>query len=679
MSVKVKYIHNRILLMFFFVGTCLISEDLKLKVLACLKNLLESLNAKQVSAILELKHLHPMIGHSVHVLLSNSINDYSTLALESTITLETVLKTFAQVPQVKIENQLLDTGDLFASFFPGISIGMMKVITKSDKVPQKVLIACLNTLKSLLSITLTQPSPKASYFQENLVTKRSQQWLATSTEKLEIVFDRILKAIVNHNLPSVRKNLVVICRDILILMTNLESVSPCKKLFKGIIILSVDQDLEVRLAAEKAIESFFSIDQASRLTRSHTVQDKFYQVLTSTPRKFQLMSEDSKIVRVKLIAGYIKCLKQGLHAFLLSESSKNRMFHCLLDLTTFKEKPLVVERLPVGIDSANIDESKIPLRLSCRRKFKHFESEDVEKHLEYCCSLIGQYLPSYSLIDHLLSLVNDGPTVPPVLFVINNSIKEIANVEALDEILAFYVAKLEQLTLEDEIDFRESLTIELLIEGLSVMSKIYGPSRKHEVLLAAIYPVLASTASDQSSIAEASLICLKNFAVSFDYSSIKHLIEDNIDYLLNYINSKLKHYERDMKCCAVMKAVLCFSDMNIFDYFEYTLNNVLSKLDVFYATDCENLVNILYVIASAIHEYCPKQETPTIKIQTIETRRCQAINDLKEYLESRRLCDTLDVDESKENEEMKEPEENDEVAVKLPNHIKFVKDVRFIS
>lgn len=653
------------------------SEDLKLKVLICVKNLLESLNVDIITSVLQLKHLHPMIGHSVHVLLSNSIDRYSSLALQSIVTLESVFNAFGKVPQVKVDKQIMDTGDIFASFFPGISIGLMKVITKDDKVPKTVLISCLNTFKSLLNITLSQPSAKASYFKENLVTKRSEQWLALSIEKLEIVLDKIVKVLVEHSHPIVRKNLVNFCYNVLNLMSKHKEIPLSKKLIKCIIILSVDEEQEVRIEAEKIIDIFFVSKDPSNSIRCHAIQDKFYQILTSSPRKFQCMTEDSKIVRVKLIAGYIKSLGlEGLQTFMLSESSRTRLFQCLIDLTTFKKKLIVAERLPVGIDSTNMEESQIPLNYTWKRSFKNFESEDVTKHLENCCQLLGKFVPSYALTDYLLNLLHDGPTTPSVLFIINNSMKGMLNSEALNEIVTYYVSRLEELTLKEDIDYRDSLILELLIEGLEIISRFYGPTRRNEILLLSLYPVLANTASEQAAISDAALICLKKFSINFAYKSIKELVEDNIDYLLNYINLKLKHYERDVKCCAVIKAILCFSDMNIFAYFDYTLNNILSKLDIFYATDCENLVNILYVVVCAIYSNCPKKQTPSIVVPSIEAQKSQAINSLKEFFESRKLCETLEDNQDEQTSETEFIEEDNVKDKNLPDHVKFVKKVR---
>ncbi|XP_074598753.1 telo2 interacting protein 1 [Brevipalpus obovatus] len=665
-------------------GMCLISEDLKLKAVCCARDLLESLSVDMIECLMQRGDLHAMIGHSIHALLQTCVFEkYISLSTDSVNTIHFLLKTLTKVDKVQIDLDEFEVGDFLAYFFPGISIGMMKILTRDDKLPQKLLISALDTLSFLLESTLNVSSVLDEDIEKYHLIKRSEEWLKICLEKLDIVFDRLIPALLSHNSPSVRKRFIAFCESALCIISRLSKFEIPWKLLEVLMILAVDNDLDTSHEADKALNSSVIHSFISQQSNMSNFQDNFYKILTSVTREFQYSSSDEKENKLKLIGGYITCLNSdGMDSFFLSESSKNRLLQCLIDLASFRGKTLVLEKLATGLDSGCVNESKIVDHLP-KKQFKFLENHVHESYMQRSCVLLGKFAPSFTLMDYVLGFLVDGQALnPAIFFVINSIIQGVSHKESLHEILNEYTSKLENLTEKEDINYDESLCISLLIEGLTYLAEKFGKEERHSILLPSLYPILANTASEQFVIADTSLIALKRLSVLFTYNSIRELITDNVDYLLDYINVKLKHFQSNTKVCSVIRAMLSFSELEILCFFEFTLKNVLENIDIFYSINCVNLVNILFVTTSFIFNRMLITETLQESSPSFQSEHDGLMNNLKDFLKSRMICQNLDDNlesETKSDAELDHSDHSDEgekdADKRLPLEIQITKEI----
>lgn len=666
--------------LYFLTGMCLISEDLKLKAVFCARALLESLSVDMIERVMQRGDLHSMIGHSIHALLQTCVFEkYISLATDSVNTLNFLLKTLTKVDRVQIDLGEFEIGDFIAYFFPGISIGMMKILTRDDKLPQRLLISSLDTLSFLFESTLSLSNILDKDIEEYHVLRRSEEWLRTCLEKLDIVFDRLIPALLSHRSLSVRKRFITFSESVLCTIFKLSKFDIPWKLIEVLMILAVDNDSDISHEAEKALNSSLIHTFISERSNMNDFQDNFYKILTSLTREFQYSSSDEKENKLKLIGGYIMCLNSnGMDSFFLSDSSKNRLLQCLIDLSSFRDKTLVVEKLATGLDSGFVDESKIVDHMP-KKQFKFLENHSHESYLRRSCVLLGKFVQSFTLMDYVLGFLSEENVVnPAIFFVINSIVQGVPDKESLHGILDEYTSRLENLTEKEDINYDESLSISLLIEGLTYLAEKFGQDEKHSILLPSLYPILANTASEQFVISDTSLIALKRLSIMFSYNSVRELIIDNVDYLLDYINVKLKHFQSNTKVCSVIRAMLSFSELEILCFFEFTLNNVFENIDIFYSVNCVNLVNILFVTLSFIFNRLSISETLQESSPSFQNERDSLINNLKDFLKSRLICQNLESleSETKSDAELDPFDEVEEDADKrLPLEIQITKEV----
>ncbi|XP_015794674.1 TELO2-interacting protein 1 homolog [Tetranychus urticae] len=636
-------------------GECKVSEDLKLHVVHCVKVIVDYLEENLVTEFLTKPALFPILGHSIHVLLNISLKEkYKELQMTSMACLNCLIK---KIDCLERPNKVGPaSADVLASFLPGISIAVMKIVLSDDKLPQKLYIDCLKTLETTIKAILSKPLSQNSTFDGKrpaFVIERTKDWLQSSCSKLEIIFDKIIKALLIKQSTLIKMQLLRFSQEMVYILAEIDVKDEIIiTLLEVSFVIVSDKDKDLQESAQLWLQDFGNEILIHKPSLRDSLFEKFYQLLTTITRELQCISEDQKISKFKMIEGYFICLgPQGLTTFLSSQSCQNRLFTSLIDCAALDEKRSTHGYKLIEMLDLEKIESKNPACNYPDKSFKHFEDSEIQICFERICALLGQYLNSFGLIDYFSNILANGSKDPTIIYVCNYTLHGLQNVDILESLFNEYINQLSQLT--EYSTARSTLAVSLLLEGISVFAEKYGSSKQYVILLNSLYLILANTGSDKVIISDSAFTTLQRLTRTFSYKSIKDLISENIDYILNYFNVKLKNFEFNRQVCPVFHAILNFTGLGILPYLEFTIDHVLSSLDIYYNLKCDVLVDLLKILISFIGKDISQTDymmDSSLNYQSNEINRKENfIKQLQEFLEARKIVNSLEIEDDQES------------------------------
>lgn len=641
----------------------MIGENLKLNAILFMQCLLsDDKNETAIEKCIESTQFRPILGHSIHVLLSIGLNEkYKRLQIESMATLDSLLCKYSRLSLSKNTSLIQD---IFASFLPGISIKIMEMVTKDNKILKQMAVNCLKVLSSISKLSLSNYGSSLEDFDSNesFRVNRNADWFENSLTKLKIVIEKVIRTLIINQSEIVRKMLVTFSQNFLFeILFNI----PFKVEAKSSLTLTIlevplsllyDDDKEIRTSCDTLLEKMSDKLANDEKYIADSVLDEFYQFLTRLTREIQWIEEDQKLAQFKLLTGYLRCLSNcGLSTFFTSEVHQQRLFHCLISCLEFSEKSsLSTDQLVVNLDlkknNPNFELENYP-----KKRFKWFDSFKCEQQLKQACLLIGRYSNPYCLIDYFTNVFQNSIN-NSLLFIINSSILGVQDTNTLEPLLEQYISLFTTKWSREVSTFQRTMFICLLTEGLDSFAKLFGRSKQHYILINVLYHVLANIASHNQTISSTSMVALNKLSIHFGYQSMKEIIIDNVDYLINYLNASLKDFEVDRKYLAVISAIFTLTNLSTLQCLSLTIENILSTLDIYYYIRCDNLIDALNIIVAYIHyqtfnESRAITQSPENLFENNETRKAKFKESIFSFFKSKHICDTLKVEEKEEEEE----------------------------
>lgn len=629
--------------------------------------------------------IYPIIGHSIHVFLNLGLKEkFKELKITSIVCLNCLIRKLDYPLTLTPPREGFKPADILASFLPGISIAVMKIILSDDKLPQKLYIECLSTLESTIKAILTHElSQEIQVKRPEFVVHRNKDWLQSSCSKLDVVFEKIIKTLLIKQSTLIKMKLLSFSQEMVDIFADLEVKEEILiTLLEVSLIMVTDCDTDLQESSQLWLEQFSSQILINKPSLRDSLLDRLYQQLTTITRELQSINEEEKITKFKVIEGYFNCLgPQGLTTFLTTQSCQHRMITSLINCANLNEKKSTQGYKLIEMIDLNTIDSRKPSTDYPMKRFKHFDDQLVEQSIKQICSLLGKYSNNYSLIDYFDSILPDGCKDPAIIFIANYTIQGFNESNILESLFHEYVNQLTILTELNQSNQQcdqSTLPITLLMEGITIFADKFGSNKQSIVLINCLYLVLASTGSDKTIIADSALITLQRLANIFNYSSIKLLITENIDYILNHLSIKLKNFQSNRQVCPIIYSILNLTGLEILPYTELTIDNILTSLDIFYNLNCDILVNLLKIVISFI-------EKNTVPISTDEQeqfdnidyeslRREKFIQQLDEYLKARRIVNSLEPENGDDNDSPDDlndggKEEEEEEKKQLPVEI----------
>ncbi|XP_052284808.1 TELO2-interacting protein 1 homolog [Dreissena polymorpha] len=398
-----------------------LSEELKIAIIQTLRTLVKNAECSVVQQLYGVMCL-PLLGHSVSLLLNiaemERARNLRILAMEC-------LLDFSQADSKLSACMKADIGNMYASFLPGISVTLCKIITGDTKqgyaVTSKAIYVWMRIVSlvmddRLLEIYRNKQNSKSQQQKQlderlaGLVVTRDNGWLASTSDNLCILVKQVTN-VRSHCNWRVRLGLVE-CAEHLLLHCN-SSMKACVPHFLEILVSLISDDYsKVAEGSRHALELFSTsqsvTDQQHRLTE--LLEDNMLKLTTSLPRQIQTAEEEDKLSLLNLLIGYLGLLGTKVRGMLLSLPHLKRLSLALLQILELEcsDMKIVEERTCItGHGSSAVSSSGATSIIRPRRHFKHFNNERIYDKVRGVCQLLGYYGDLQVLLDHFLDVFHE--------------------------------------------------------------------------------------------------------------------------------------------------------------------------------------------------------------------------------------------------------------------------------
>lgn len=401
-----------------------VSEELKLAVIQGLNTLMHSAYGDIIVAFYEPSIL-PRLGFAVSLLLGLAEQEKSKQIKIAALKCLQVLLFQCDCQDHsrsldELEQQQL--GDLFASFLPGVSTALTRVITGDFKQGHSIVVYSLRIFyktvgfvmadEQLRRISKVRAKPAVEHRIAELMVHREEEWVKNTGDKLVILIKKIIECILVHPHWKVRLELVDLVENLL-LKCSQSLVDSAGPLLKALVGLVNDESSEVQGQCNDVLRHF--ADQKVVVgNRAFTdiLSESLHSLATSLPRLMNSQDDQGKFSTLSLLLGYLKLLGPKINFVLNSVAHLQRLSKALiqvleLDVTDIK----IVEERSWNSDDLSASPEGPSIRRGNqvqRRYFRFFTDERVFLLLRQVCQLLGYYGNLYLLVDHFMELYHES-------------------------------------------------------------------------------------------------------------------------------------------------------------------------------------------------------------------------------------------------------------------------------
>ncbi|XP_041860609.1 TELO2-interacting protein 1 homolog [Melanotaenia boesemani] len=406
------------------------SEELKLAVLKCLDALLHAAYGDIVFRLYELVML-PGLGAAVAVLLAlgekEKSRDIQVAALKCLQALSLQCDC-AQEHVVPTSAERCSVGNTMASFLPGITLAVARIITGDLRQGHAVTVRAIKVWSSSVGLVMedaqlqtSEPwkSPPSDLGRVGqLVVQRTPDWVKNTAGKLSVLMKKIISCTSAHLHWKVRLGMVELADHLLTRCSQslIECVGPLLEALVGAIN---DEEPRVRERCEVSLREVSKRNQSSSsssdVTSKHSnssqtftdvLSENLHSLATSLPRLMRTSDDQKKLFVLNVFLGYVKILGPLISVVLNSAAHLERISKALMQVLELDvmDVRIVEERSyadTIGTSSGSHDSYTAHRQ---RKHFLYFTDEKIFCVLMEICRTLGFYGNIYLLTDHLLDL-----------------------------------------------------------------------------------------------------------------------------------------------------------------------------------------------------------------------------------------------------------------------------------
>ncbi|XP_049725589.1 TELO2-interacting protein 1 homolog isoform X1 [Elephas maximus indicus] len=401
-----------------------ISEELKLAVTQGLSTLMHAAYGDIILTFYE-PCILPRLGFAVSLLLDLAEQEKSKQVKMAALQCLQVLLFQCDCqdhPRSLDEREQQQLGDLFASFLPGISTALTRVITGDFKQGHSIVVSSLRLFyktvglimadEQLGRISKVQAKPAVEQRVAELMIHRAAEWVKNAGDKLTILIKKITECVSVHPHWKVRLELVELVKTLLLKCSQslVESAGP---LLKALVGLVNDESPEVQAQCDKVLRHF--ADQkvvVGNRAFADILSENLYSLATSLPRLMNSQDDQGKFSTLSLLLGYLKLLGPKVNFILNSVAHLQRLSKALIQVLELDVAGIkVVEERRWNSDDLSASPAASaaePWNQIQRRYFRFFTDERIFLLLRQICQLLGFYGNLYLLVDHFMELYRES-------------------------------------------------------------------------------------------------------------------------------------------------------------------------------------------------------------------------------------------------------------------------------
>ncbi|XP_045384558.1 TELO2-interacting protein 1 homolog isoform X1 [Lemur catta] len=401
-----------------------VSEELKLAVIQGLSTLMHSAYGDIILTFYEPSIL-PRLGFAVSLLLGLAEQEKSKQIKIAALKCLQVLLFQCDCqdhPRSLDELEQQQLGNLFASFLPGVSTALTRVITGDFKQGHSIVVSSLKIFYKTVSfimadeqlkrISKVQEKPAVEHRVAELMVHREADWVKNTGDKLTILIKKIIECVSVHPHWKVRLELVGLVEDLLLRCSQslVESAGP---LLKALVGLVNDESPEVQAQCNKVLRHF--ADQqvvVGNKAFADILSESLHSLATSLPRLMNSEDDQGKFSTLSLLLGYLKLLGPKVNFVLNSVAHLQRLSKALIQVLELDVADIkIVEERRWNSDDLNTSpktSAAQPWNQMQRRYFRFFTDERIFLLLRQVCQLLGYYGNLYLLVDHFMELYHES-------------------------------------------------------------------------------------------------------------------------------------------------------------------------------------------------------------------------------------------------------------------------------
>ena len=693
------------------------TEDERLKMLKMIKFIYKNVLDDVLYTAVNESLFNPCLGHFISTLITMAISDkYFEIKNRVIKIIDLIINRLNDYYKLKKRGH--NPADLMASFLPGISQFLMKMITKDAKQNKIVYINSLKALASLFCFVYRNYEDGLTERMDSnqFLMPRTKEWRFKSIEKLNIMIELIDRALNNQSI-QVKESLInfttIITFHIVDHQENHDLLPLISRnLFKITLALLYDDNQTVNELAysftQKVIDKF---ENSNQFALQEHLMDDLIKAIDDFEKEISVYNEDSILKNLKLLCGYLNCFEQNAFNLILF-NQKDKLFNLLklifkLDFNRMSGNCLPKEQT----EFTNIDWFE--------KKFYYFENKKMLNQLDVLCNLIKKLSDQNVLNDYVMDslvqikenykneLMNNQITNDETnslkdrstnLLVISYLVKTFEsnelNLQIINRLVDLVESRLNEIdNVELFIDERFELTVLCAVLMELITNYAYSISGDEQRLYfkSTLYTILACTGSTHLQIQVNAKASIVKLAKIFNYSSVQDLILSNLDFLISKMHIKMNNYNDKDNLYYVFKIIFEFTDAETCHHFDQTISNLLIAMDINYSiVNFERLAKILLLIVRTFRKWFVKKEE-NLKKRSINNRESKLnefksdliefirqkeedkknLQEFEEELKNEKIDEQTILDEQKkiEGEQLEEDEKN------LPIHIECTKRV----
>uniref|UniRef100_A0A3P9D3P8 TELO2 interacting protein 1 n=1 Tax=Maylandia zebra TaxID=106582 RepID=A0A3P9D3P8_9CICH len=225
------------------------------------------------------------------------------------------------------------------------------------------------------------------------------------------------------------------------------------------------------------------------------------------------------------------------------------------------------------------------------------------------------------------------------------------------------------------------------LEGITCCAQALGHDFR-PLLMTSLYPVLEKAGEETLLVSQAGLSSMWDISKACGYASLKELINENSDYLLNDISLNLQRISQHPQAPRVLTVMLTHSDCSLLPLVGDIVQDVLTALDLSYERTAALFCSVLHALMKALARWFPSTCSRTSK-STSYRQRSSDQEDLSirqfllNYCKQKELAEGIGIeDDDTEDQEVPPTECEDvedtgspDVKAELPSHLSITKDV----
>ncbi|NXG51629.1 TTI1 protein, partial [Psilopogon haemacephalus] len=638
-----------------------LSEELKLAVTQALHTLLHAARGDVLLSLYRPSAL-PLLGFAVSLLLGLAEREKAKQVKVCALRCLQVVVLQCDCPEhlPLPEEEAQQCGDLFASFLPGMSTALSRVITGDIKQGHRPAVSAIRLFYLIVGWVMADAQlarvsqskaklPSGQCRAEELMVHRGPDWSQSTAANLSLLLQKVVEFASVHPHWKVRLELVELVQHLL--RTCSQSLADSfGHLLKALVGLVNDDDSHVQSRCQQVLQG---MAQQGVVAQSRALADvlaeNLHSLATALPRLMSSQDDRGKACTLSLLLGYLKLLGPRVGTVLKSRSHLQRLGKALMQVLELEVREVkVVEDRGWGCGgAAGSLQQELPRGRGRQKQFRFFAEEKVAQQLQQVCRLLGYHGNLYLLVDHFMGLYGEsGLYRKQAAMVLNELIAGAAGlgVEVLQQreapldveelrgcvasILDEYTdqanwhlatgAATEEMGGEDPpggghssllLPSREPpgpdatnsnvWQLRIQLEGVGSFAAALGAAFR-PLLLSALYPVLEKAGDGTLLVSEAALGALGDICQACGYPAPRALIADNSDYLLNGVALSLRQLQHRPRAARVLHALLAHGDASLLPLLQDLLQELLPALDQSHHQHDTTFLGVLHSVMTAL-------------------------------------------------------------------------------